>query len=329
VPGADIYTTCQAVDQFIEEELRKVYNSKKTKKLERGIAFPCCIGVNHIMGHFSPLKDDSYTINEGDMVKIVCGCHFDGFAANAATTVVAQEAKLAGKKADVIMAAHHAMQAAQRAIQVGSTNTAVTEAIASVCEEYKCNAVEGVLSHKIKKHLIDGNDVIINKECSDQRVEEWEFAPGDIIGLDVYVSSGEGKPKEHEGRTTVFKRELQTVYNLKMKSSRSFFAEMGKRFPTLPFAIRSFNDTTAAKVGVKECLDHDLLLPYPILKEKDGEVVAHFGSTVVVLPRSTGVLAGAIPFDEGKFEPEYSIKNAEVLDAVKKELWKKDNKKKK
>lgn len=185
-----------------------------------------------------------------------------------------------------------------------------------------------MLSHKIKKHLIDGNDVIINKETSEQRVEEWEFAPGDIIALDVYVSSGEGKPKEHDSRTTVFKRELQTVYNLKMKSSRSFFGEMGKRFPTLPFALRSFKDTTAAKVGVKECLEHDMLLAYPVLKEKPGEVVAHFMSTVCVLPRSTVVLAGAT-IDEAKFEPENAIKNQEVMELVKKELWKKDNKKKK
>jgi methionine aminopeptidase len=51
----------------------------------------------------------------------------------------------------------------------------VTEAIAAVCDEYKCNPVEGVLSHKIKKHLMDGTEVIINKETSESRVEEYEF----------------------------------------------------------------------------------------------------------------------------------------------------------
>jgi hypothetical protein len=40
----------------------------------------------------------------------------------------------------------------------------VTEAIQKVCDEFEVNPVEGVLSHKMKKHLIDGNDVIINKE---------------------------------------------------------------------------------------------------------------------------------------------------------------------
>jgi len=58
------------VDQYIEEELRKVFHSKKAKKLERGIAFPCCISINNIMGHFSPLAEDSVQIKEGDVVKM-------------------------------------------------------------------------------------------------------------------------------------------------------------------------------------------------------------------------------------------------------------------
>ena len=59
VPEADIYTICQTVDSFIEEEVKKVFASKKSKKLERGIAFPTCISVNHVMGHYSPLEDES------------------------------------------------------------------------------------------------------------------------------------------------------------------------------------------------------------------------------------------------------------------------------
>jgi methionine aminopeptidase len=43
----------------MEEELRKVFNNKKSKKLERGIAFPTCVSVNNIMGHYSPMRDES------------------------------------------------------------------------------------------------------------------------------------------------------------------------------------------------------------------------------------------------------------------------------
>jgi methionine aminopeptidase len=65
----------------MEEELKKVFNNKKSKKLERGVAFPSCVSVNHIFGHYSPMKDESSTLAEGDIVKIDLGCHIDGFVA--------------------------------------------------------------------------------------------------------------------------------------------------------------------------------------------------------------------------------------------------------
>jgi curved DNA binding protein len=203
----------------------------------------------------------------------------------------------------------------------------VTQAIAKVCESYGVNPLEGVLSHKLKKHLIDGNDVIINKETAEQRVEEFEFAPGDVIALDIYVSSGEGKPKESEFRTTVYKRELDAQYNLKLQKSRAFFTEVNKRFPTLPFAIRAFEDPVGAKVGVKECLDHDLLTGYPDLTEKVGEFVAQFKTTIAVLPRSTAVLSGEIPL-AARFDSEHKITDGELNALISSDLWKKEDKKK-
>lgn len=84
VDGADIYTICQTVDQFTEDELKKVFNGKKTKKTERGIAFPTCVSVNNIVGHYSPLATESVPLKEGDVVKIITGAHLDGYAANTA-----------------------------------------------------------------------------------------------------------------------------------------------------------------------------------------------------------------------------------------------------
>jgi curved DNA binding protein len=236
--------------------------------------------------------------------------------------------KVSGKKAEVILAAYNAMQAAVRTIKEAATNNSVTKVIQKVCDEFGVNPVEGVLSHKVKKHLIDGNDVIINKETSEQKVEEYEFVPGDVIGLDVYVSTGEGRPKESEFRTTVFKRELDTQYNLKLKNSRQFFAEVNKRFPTLPFSTRAMEDALSAKIGVKECLEHDLLSHYPVLVEKPGEFVAQFKCTVAVLPRSTVVLAGDMPLAKERYETEKKIQNEELTNLIAGDLWKKEDKKK-
>lgn len=325
VVGADIYTVCQTVDAFIEEECKKVFNGKKAKKLERGLAFPTCISLNNVVGHYSPLADESIQLKEGDVAKIICGAHIDGYAANTAVTIAIGEAKVDGRRADVILAAHSAIKAAERVIRDQGTNGEVTAAMNKVVAEFECNIVEGVLSHTIKKYCIDGNKVIIGKEVPLQQVESWTFVPGEVIHLDVYVSTGEGKPKLGEQRTTVYKRELQNMYNLKIGKARQFFAEANKRFPSLPFSLRAFEDQIGAKIGVRECVDHELMQEFPVLVEKEGEFVAHFKSTIAILPRSTAVLAGALPFDSARYEATatHSIKNEEVKTMITKDLWKK------
>jgi len=66
----------------------------------------------------------------------MCGAHFDGYAANAATTIVVGDAAVTGRKADVILAAWNAFQAAQRKIGEAATNTEVTAVIQKVCEQF-------------------------------------------------------------------------------------------------------------------------------------------------------------------------------------------------
>jgi len=64
----------------------------------------------------------------------------------------------------VILAAYKQAQAAFRLLKPGNTNNNVTETFQKISDAYKVNGVEGVLSHELKKHLIDGNNVILNKE---------------------------------------------------------------------------------------------------------------------------------------------------------------------
>jgi len=115
------------------------------------------------MGHFSPCPDDTIKLKNEDLVKIELGAHIDGYAASAGHTIVIG-GKAKGKQADVILAAYDAFQAALKTIKVGSMNQECTAKIQAVCDEYEVNPVQGVLSHKTKKHLIDGNECIINKE---------------------------------------------------------------------------------------------------------------------------------------------------------------------
>lgn len=67
VEGASITEICESGDTMIVEECGKVF---KNKKFDRGIAFPTCLSVNEICGHFSPLKDESRNLQTGDVVKM-------------------------------------------------------------------------------------------------------------------------------------------------------------------------------------------------------------------------------------------------------------------
>merc|ERR1719162_2678220 len=115
---------CEASDKLLEEKTGKLYNKKvKDKKIEKGIAFPTCISVNELCGHFSPLRGESKALQAGDVAKIDLACHIDGFIAAAAHTVVVGGDKVEDKRADAIMAAWNAAEAAVRLVQVGNKNT--------------------------------------------------------------------------------------------------------------------------------------------------------------------------------------------------------------
>ena len=82
------------------------------------------------------------------------------------------------------------------------------------------------------------------------------------------MSTGEGKAKVlDEKETTVYKRALDQEYKLKLKASRQIFSEINKKYPTMPFTVRSL-DSKQGRLGLVECLNHGLLHPYPVLHEK-------------------------------------------------------------
>jgi len=217
------------------------------------------------------------------------GVQVDGFIAQVAHTVVATanpSAPTTGRKADAICAAHYAAEIAHRLVRPGRKNTEVTDAILKVAHQFQCEPLEGVLSHQLKRYVIDGNRVIINKATLEHKVEEFEFEENQVYTIDIVVSTGEGKARETELRTTIFKRAVDQNYLLKMKASRYVYNEITKRFPTFPFTLRALDEKTA-RLGITECLKHDLVHPYPVLFEKAGEVIAQFKYTVLVLPSGT------------------------------------------
>jgi len=178
VEGASVRALCEAGDSRLKEETAKVY--KKETEMKKGIAFPTCISTNHCICHFSPLKSEpDVTLSNGDLVKIDLGAHIDGFIAVVAHTFVVghgDDEKISGRKADVVLAAHYASEAALRMVRPGEKNVPVTAAVQRVAGDFQCLPVEGMLSHQLKQHVIDGEkSIILNPAEAKDKKKPWMF----------------------------------------------------------------------------------------------------------------------------------------------------------
>merc|ERR1712194_329826 len=143
------------------------------------------------------------------------------------------------------------------------------------------------------------------------------------------MSTGDGEPKEVDERTTVYKRDVEETYQLKMKASRQVLAEITKSYSTFPFSIRALDPKTA-RFGIKECVTHELVRPYPVLLEKAGDLVAHVKFTALLMPNGTLKVAGPL-LTPDMFTTELTVTDEDLkklllTSAAKK---KKNNKKKK
>jgi curved DNA binding protein len=341
--GSSVVEVCEFADGKITELSGNFFKNKKN--VEKGVAFPCCVSVNEVVCHCSPLKSEDFKLKAGDVVKLDIGCHVDGYIVVAAHTMIvaggegsSSASEVTGNTATVMKAADVAAEVAAKLIAVGNTNTQVTSAIEQVAKDFGVNAVQGVLMHEVKRFVIDGSKVVLLRKDVDQKVEEFKFEANEVYTVDVAMSSGDGKPKEKDARTTVFKRCVDQQYKLKMKASRYVLSEVNKRFPALPFTVRALEDESLGRMGVIECVKHELLQPYPVLTESAGAAVAHVKFTVLLMPSGTAKITGLSVASADahvkwlaqlKTDKVPSEETQKILDIVTASKKKKKNKKKK
>lgn len=336
VAGASVLEVCKAGDALMEEELAKIYNSKKAAKVSKGIAFPTCVNPNHIPGHFSPAGDDdeaNWTLKEGDVVNVMLGVQIDGFPAIVADTKVISEATVSGAKADLLHAAWTASEAAIRTFKPNARNWDVTSIVDRVVKGFGCTAVESMLTHNQERNVMYGpKEVILNptKENKGQ-MDTHRFEVGEVYGLDVLVStSADGKVKPSNYKTSLYKL-TGNLYALKLKSSHQILGELkAKSNGPFPYNVRNLEDARKARMGLIECVNHQVVLAYDIMTEREGEYVAQVFTTFAVT--ANGIVKFTHPsFDAGHYDSAKAVDDdikALISEPLKTSAKKKKSKKK-
>jgi len=347
VPGAKVIDLCNFGTTVIDTQAQRLYTKKVNGiSIERGVAFPVCVSVNEIVCNHSPLSSEELLpLKAGDTVKIDLGCHIDGYISVAAHTIVVPESAdgtppkdIPDDLGNVAVAAYNTMLVAAQALKAGAKNSDVTAAVERVTNAYGVSPISFVRMHQMKRFIIDGVKEVALKEyvpdaepsqqdAINDRVPPCEFEQAEVYAIDVALSTGDGRARPGELRTTVYKRNVEVDYRLKMKSSRNLLSEVDRKYPTLPFTTRNFSDERTAKMGVTECVSHGLLIPYPSLHEKPGTNVAHFKCTVLLLPSGTARISGLELPDYFKTDKTPDEESAKVLAILKEEEEKRAKKK--
>lgn len=230
------------------------------------------------------------------------GVHIDGYIAVVAQTIAVPEkagdasaTPLTGKAADAYAACLVAADAALRSLRVGNKNYPISELIGKVAAAYGVHPVQGVLSHQMTRNKIDGDKSILNRLDPEHKIEECAFGADEVYAIDIVMSTGEGKPKEVDTRqTTVYKRNAAVTYSLKHAISRKIYSEISSKYAAMPFSLRYLEDATKARFGVKDMIEHDMVRAYPVLMEREGEVVAQVKFTALVTAAGTTRITGPV-----------------------------------
>ncbi|GMI59206.1 hypothetical protein ScalyP_jg5788 [Parmales sp. scaly parma] len=348
VDGASIIEICNSGETVITGGLSAVYGKKVNgKAVDKGIAFPVCVSVNEIVSNNSPLSSEVQApLKAGDIVKIDLGCHIDGYIALAGHTFICGEKadsvpkQVAPVVSDVATAAYNAMLVAVSMIKEGGKGSEVTAAIQAVADAYEVNPLFKIRMTQMKRFVIEGPKEIALRgpdvDAEEEKCKEAEFEKYEVYAIDVAMSTGEGRVKEGEGRTTIYKKNVDKKFSLRMKASRSLLNEITKKSPTMPFSLRQF-DEKSAKMGITELTVNNLVSAYPVLVENKGVEVARFQTTVLILPSGPAKVTGMPMPAYFNSEKTLNEEAQTVLDALAaaeaktlaKKLKKKSSKKKK
>lgn len=321
VDGATTFEISKKGDELLTEELSKIYNSKKTSKISKGIAFPTCVNPNHIPAHLAPIneKDDgNIVLKTGDVVNVMLGVQIDGFPSIVAETVIIGASKqdpIVGKKADLMHAAWKSSEAAIRSLRVNQKNWDITNIVGKIAKEYDVCPVESMLSHNQEKDVLYGpKEIILNPTKQNKsEMSTYKFEENEVYGLDILIStSSDGKVKPSKYRTSIYKL-TGNSYSLKLKMSHKVLAEFKQKSSGLfPVNIRNLEDPVKARGGLVEPANHKVVLPYDIVTEKEGEFVAQFFTTVAIT--KNGIVKYTNPtFDPELYKSDKSITDEDVL----------------
>ena len=257
-------------DASILEIAEKI--ESKIKELGGKPAFPANISINEIAAHYTPDINDTLRIKAGDLVKIDYGVQVNGYIWDRAFSVFIGE-----KKHPLIEASEKALEEALKTVKPGIKVFEISEVIEDVVSSFGFNPVRNLSGHGLERYnqhaypSIPNSKNTIKAEIKDQ-----------AIAIEVFVTDGSGYVKE-SAPTLIYK--FKQAKPVRMWEARKILEKAQKDFELLPFAKRWLKDIGSPlkiDLALRQLLEVDALIDFPVLKEISGGRVAQSEETIIV-----------------------------------------------
>jgi methionyl aminopeptidase len=269
VPG----TRLEDIQRAVEAKIREMGGEP---------AFPAQTSRNHIAAHYCSPPGDGTTVQAGDIIKLDCGTHVDGYVTDNATTVDLRD----GDDSLLCTASRMALDNAIAVMGPGVSLTEIGRQVETTIQSLGFKPVRNLCGHGVARYTIHCAPSVPN--YADPKAAK--LRPNMTIACEPFASDGKGMI-DVDGKAEVFMlmRDVRPKDNLSGELQRVM--EQSER---LPFARRDLarwlggvgkNDgKNDGKVedALKVLLKKGLIEEFPPLCEKPGVRIAQFEHTIFI-----------------------------------------------
>lgn len=253
-----------------------VQNAVEAKIREMGgePAFPAQVSRNNIAAHYCSPPGDPTEVQAGDIIKLDCGTHVDGWVTDNATTVDLRD----GDDSLLCSASKMALENAIALMGPGVSLTEIGRTVEATITQLGFQPVRNLCGHGVARYTIHCAPSVPNYDDP----KAARLRAGQTIACEPFACDGKGYI-DVEGKSEVFM--LRKPVKAKDNLPKDILAAM-EATERLPFArrdlVRLLGDEKRCEEALKILTKKKLIDDYPPLVERAGVRVAQFEHTIFI-----------------------------------------------
>lgn len=261
-PGAKLLDVAEAVERFIRDN-------------GGAPAFPCCISLDADAAHDTPGVLDERVFVEGQVAKVDCGVHVDGYIGDTAITVEVGTSKFD----DLAQTTRDALANALQVVKPGVAVEDISRAIESTIRGRGYKPIVNLTGHSVDQYVQHAGVSIPNVA----QTARGRLTPGMAVAIEPFSTTGAGKIRDTRGGHIYHFMGARPVRDPVARDALRYIHD---HHPKLPFAERWVaNAVPADRVAyAMRLLERaGAVKQYPVLHEIGDGQVTQFEHTVLIL----------------------------------------------